>query len=362
MVSLIHVFKGMSVLIVILLFLSVLNMLDLTVWRGEALPALISQVGTYVKYGFNFFNYSSTFMFITLLSALAGSFDSFLRQVLLELSQSYYNSIWLSQTAAPLPDYASILMNVYYFGFQILLAVSIIFAVMFIIKSKSKYAITSFICLQGMVVLAALFGYTVIGETPLSGNPLIFFTNPIILYIFLSYFYFEITITNSHIDEIFHESALQHRKFIEKMEALKSVRLEDELSQPKTAFNVEKTIELFKLSTYLQELSRTSPGFASSISAKSVLPKPAKIVSSFLSKSLLRIFILTLLVFICVNPVPVLSLFAPPAVLESVEFLTPEITILLLLPISLMFPLVSLVSSYMKRKSVKPELKSDTSP
>jgi hypothetical protein len=353
MVNIINSFKIFSVFIVTLIFISVLIIIDITVWQPQALPDLTIQTGSYIKYGFNLLSQVFSIGFIYLASSLIGLFNSVLSETMMDLSSNYYNFIWLSQAETPLPDYNMMLMNLYYFSFQLLIVISAVSIGMFILKLKSKFAIISFISLQAMIVLAALFNNTTIGLSSIAGDPAAFFTNPVLVHVLLSYLFLEITFTSSHVNDIFGESLSKERIIIKRINTLR----ESESRNILEGKNFDKSIEDYKLNVYLEELNKMDPNLLTSLSAKSTLPSIGEIFKSFLINLVIRIAILIFLVYIIINPVPLLTLLnAPPSIIESLEILTPEIVVLLLIPISLLFPFASLIISYLKKKEKKTKI------
>ena len=352
MSKLVKLFKALSISLALIFLSFILLSVKLDVWRLEALPTLIYQSGSYIRYGFTLVNYYSTIAFIEMLSFLTASFNNALSQALAELSNSYYNNIWMSQTAS-LPALNSMAMNLYYLGFQILLAAALLSLTLFILKTQVKYTIITFICLHGVITLAALLGNTLIGLTPLSGNPLVFFTNPVLVLTIISYFYLEVSFTYVHVSELFNDSSKRSENILNRITSLKTIRLPGENMFEATQVNAEQRATLFKLSNFIEKLERENPSFPGLISGESAVPDQKKLLTNFIVKSLSRALVILILVFICVNPLPILAFIAPTALLESVEFITPEITIILLLPIALLFPMLSLILSYRREKHTR---------
>ncbi|MHA1409896.1 MAG: hypothetical protein ACTSQY_06265 [Candidatus Odinarchaeia archaeon] len=352
MVRIITSLKIISALTIAMLFSLVLIIVDVSVWQPQALPELIIDANAYLQYGFSLMADYLAIGFISLAAAILGFFDTTAQQGVLSMASGYYDSIWTLQSTAALPDYTTALMNLYYFGFQLLLVSAIIFSLFFILKLKSKHAIAVFLSLQGMVVLAALFGNVTLGSTSLASDLINFFTNPILLYVLLSYIYLEIVFTISHANDVFYENINYKDKISGEIDYLLNFSFDNKeknTSKPKKETLV-KQMESYKLSVYLNELKKMDPNVLNTMTAGSLLPTSKEILKPFLINSIIRIIALIFLTYIIVNPVLILSMLnAPLSLLESIEIMTPEIVIFLLLPISLMFPLASLIISYFKK-------------
>ncbi|WEU39961.1 MAG: hypothetical protein OdinLCB4_005690 [Candidatus Odinarchaeum yellowstonii] len=340
-------FKVLSTILALaLISLTIINV-KTDVWRVEALPSTLYQTGVLIRYGFSLINYYSTISFINMMSLLTASFNSDLSQALTQLSTSYYNFIWGAQPVTP-PSLISVLMSLYYLSFQILLAAVIVSLILFVFRTRLKYVFTIFLGLNSIIVLAALLGNELIGLTPLSGHPLIFITNPIFFLIILSYYYLEVSFTSLRVNELFKENIKLKEEVLKKIIETKTDQANN-ISDLSSRDKLGK-IDVFKLSAFIEKLEVERKDFKELISGASLISDGRKMIGDFIIKSLLRASFIILMVFICVNPFSILSLIGSRALVESVEFITPEITILLLLPLSLFFPMISLIIDYRKRQ------------
>ncbi len=344
MTRIVNVFKISSFLLAIALLSLIIIYVKPDVWRIEAFPTILYDSGSLIRYGFSLINYYSAISFITLFSLLTASFNSDLSQALTQLSSDYYNAIWGAQPIAP-PSLISVLIDLYYLSFQILLAVILLSLVLFVFRSRLKYVFIIFLGLNSIILLAALLGNSLIGLTSLTGNPLIFILNPIFLLTILSYYYLEVSFTYVHVNELFKENIKVKEEIFEKLVDVKSN------TGDRRKVKAGDRIDVFKLSAFIEKLEHEKPSFKELISGEFIIPDERKLIRDFIIKSLLRAGLILILVFICVNPSPLLTLISPIALIESVEFITPEITIILLMPLALLFPMLSLIIEYRKRNS-----------
>ncbi|MHA1835907.1 MAG: hypothetical protein ACTSYQ_03140, partial [Candidatus Odinarchaeia archaeon] len=149
--------------------------------------------------------------------------------------------------------------------------------------------------------------------------------------------------TSSHVNDMYEDVMFKEADYQLKLQMLKKTEYIGE----------EKKIDIesYRLKLFIEQLTTYDQKFKEKIIAKENLPSFSNVVKKMIIYSAVRIFFLILLSFIILNPVPVLTfLGAPTALLESVEILTPEIVILLLLPIALLFPFSSLIISYLKKE------------
>ncbi len=349
MSRIVYLFKILSILIAVVLLSLIITHVKIDVWRVEALPTVLYQLSALIRYGFGLVNYYSTISFIRMFSLLTSSFNSELSQALTQLSSHYYDIIWGAHSLTP-PSIISVLTNLYYLSFQIILAAVSVSLILFTFRNRLKYIFIIFLGLNSIIILAALQGNALIGLTSLTGNPLIFLINPVFSLTVLSYYYLEVSFTCVHVNELFKENIKLSEETLKKLANAKNANVENQYTTSEIKGVKSGRVDLFKLSAFIEKLERDNPDFSRLISGESIIPNARKLVSDFIVKSILRVSLIITLTFICVNPAPLLALIGSRALVESVEFITPEIAILLLLPLALFFPMISLIIDYRKRK------------
>ena len=109
-----------------------------------------------------------------------------------------------------------------------------------------------------------------------------------------------------------------------------------------------------RLGSYIERLFREDPEARDTLTARSSTPKAKVLALSTLINFISRLVILILISFVIIHPhwffVHVFNL--PPAITDSVAMYSPEVVIILLIPIILVFPVISKIISYIKHRSL----------
>jgi hypothetical protein len=109
-----------------------------------------------------------------------------------------------------------------------------------------------------------------------------------------------------------------------------------------------------RLGRYIDRLFREIPDARDTITAKSAAPRSKNLLSSTLFNIFFRLSLLLVISYIVIHPQwffrYVFSL--PPAITESVAMHSPEILIILLLPVMLVFPVIAQIISYVKHRNL----------
>ncbi|TFF94046.1 MAG: hypothetical protein EU543_02195 [Promethearchaeota archaeon] len=116
-----------------------------------------------------------------------------------------------------------------------------------------------------------------------------------------------------------------------------------------------------RLGRYIERLFREDSEAEDTITAKSSAPRARNLAISTISNAAFRLIMLILISFIIIHPnwffKNVFQL--PPAITESVATLSPEIILILLLPIILLFPVIGKIISYIKHRTLVLRLKQE---
>lgn len=138
-------------------------------------------------------------------------------------------------------------------------------------------------------------------------------------------------------------------KFSYVKEMIEKKKLEEEEKKLITAASKTR-----KLGRYVGNLFREDPEARDTITARSSTPKSQTLALSTLINFVSRLTILILLSFVVIHPLwffrNVFNL--PPAITESVAMYSPEVVIILLIPIVLVFPVLSKIISYIKHRNL----------
>lgn len=320
--------------------------------------------------------------------------------------------IWPNIWMMVLSDLAlTTLWSFYYFLFPLLLLLSIITGVVFILKIKMKYLISSFVCMQTMLALAALTGMINIGLPintlffsstsffigllygGVTGAIGAFLTSPLFFAALICYLYVEIGFQLIYMDEVT-SPALERRKMIEQQlkvveelalapeeavteESKEKVETKQKLSQEAIKFlrniiemkifkkkKVQKEAlhDIRRLQAYIDKVYTEIPGAKDTLTAAAAAPSFSKVTRSAVIGTLLRVGGVIIFSFICFAALIVLNqVGAPLPVIESIEISQPEVVLTLLLPIALSFPMVAYIIGFVKEYGKKRESREEVS-
>ncbi|MFX1362197.1 MAG: hypothetical protein ACFE7A_01955 [Promethearchaeota archaeon] len=359
----------------------VLQILSPSVWVWTALPDLVNILWTLINYVFTFALEFIVFSFGFLLTS---AFPSTQAQLVVS---RFIERGWFGPAVSEFPSVMDIVWPAYYFGFQVLFLIAIITGVFFIVRCKARLASASFLSLQGMVVLGAVFQKVTIGNVFPPTDIIGFLVNPLFQVVIFTYIFLEVSFHASYTYEVGQPTSLRKeslRKQISAIEEEAKRELKPKEGEKPTTPSIKRTFspdavqyfrehlerrrvpkesiielesiqDIRRLDIYLKELMREDPEAESTLTAKAAVPSTSRIVMSSVPSIVLRLVVVLVLAFISLNPVAILSIFgAPQPILESLELVTPEIVIIILLPIALCFPLAALIIDFHRaRKSKK---------
>lgn len=158
-------------------------------------------------------------------------------------------------------------------------------------------------------------------------------------------------------EEIDKEGTTNINKFLLKMEErfsyvkemIEKKKLEEEEKQLITAASKTR-----RLGRYVERLFKEDTEARDTLTARTSAPKSQSLAISTLINFLSRIILLILVSFIVIQPhwfaENIFSL--PPAITESVAMYSPEVILVLLLPVVSLFPVISKIVSYIKHRNL----------
>jgi len=314
--------------------------------------------------------------------------------------------------------------NIYLIAFQILIIISIIYAIKAFLKTNPK----NDLIVVGSIVLMLVIPLMVFGfkdmldlfnisieyledlpypldlsleEIPID-NIFQFFASPVILLAITSYIYLEMafqinytyTVTKPSVERSHRLEAqltiLQSESYYitanaDKIKEEAKKRREELKIEDKTTMGISgffaKTGERFsyvkemiekkkleeeekklitaasktrRLGRYMQRLFQEDSEARDTLTAKSSAPKPQSLVISTIINFIFRVGLLVVISFIIIHPKWFMEhIFQlPPAIVESVVMYSPEIIIILLIPLMLTFPVISKVISFIKHRNL----------
>jgi hypothetical protein len=121
--------------------------------------------------------------------------------------------------------------------------------------------------------------------------------------------------------------------------------------------NLDAISDVRRLQHYVDDLLEQDPQARDELTARAAAPSQQYVIGSTIIGSGIRLVSVVLLSFVLLNPRVFLSfLELPPGIANSVELLQPEIVLLLLVPIVLLFPFVALVIGWVSRDEEIEEL------
>ncbi|MFX0038207.1 MAG: hypothetical protein ACFFCY_04740 [Promethearchaeota archaeon] len=139
------------------------------------------------------------------------------------------------------------------------------------------------------------------------------------------------------------------RRFSYVKEMIERKKLEEEEKKLVTAASKTR-----RLGRYIDRLFREDPEARSTLTASSSAPRARNLATSTLFNLIYRVGLLMIISFIIIHPHWFLSTIIqlPAAITESVAMYSPEVIIILLLPIMLIFPLISKLISFIKHRNL----------
>ncbi len=132
-------------------------------------------------------------------------------------------------------------------------------------------------------------------------------------------------------------------------EMIERKKLEEEEKKLVTAASKTR-----RLGRYIDRLFREDPEAQDTLTAKTSAPKQQSLAISTLTNFIFRVGLLVIISFIIIHPKWFLEVVfdMPPAIVESVVMFSPEVIIVLLLPIMLIFPVIAKIISYVKHRNL----------
>ncbi|MBS3794205.1 MAG: hypothetical protein KGY80_04870 [Candidatus Thorarchaeota archaeon] len=121
--------------------------------------------------------------------------------------------------------------------------------------------------------------------------------------------------------------------------------------------NLDAISDVRRLQHYVDDLLEQDPQARDELTARAAAPSQSYVIGSTIVGSGIRLVSVVLLSFVLLNPRIFLSfLELPPGIANSVELLQPEIVLLLLVPVVLLFPFAALVIGWVSKDEEIEEL------
>ncbi|MFX1447386.1 MAG: hypothetical protein ACFFCG_04545 [Promethearchaeota archaeon] len=138
-------------------------------------------------------------------------------------------------------------------------------------------------------------------------------------------------------------------KFSYVKEMIEKRKLEEEEKKLITAASKTR-----RLGRYIHQLFREDSEARDTLTARSSAPKPKSLVVSTAINFIFRVGLLIIISFVIIHPKWFMeNIFnLPPAIIESVAMFSPEVIIILLIPLILLFPVISKIISSIKHRNL----------
>ena len=138
-------------------------------------------------------------------------------------------------------------------------------------------------------------------------------------------------------------------KFSYVKEMIERRKLEDEEKKLITAASKTR-----RLGRYINQLFREDSEARDTLTARSSAPKPKSLATSTLINFVFRVGLLIIISYIIIHPKWFMEnvFHLPPAIVESVAMFSPEVIIITLVPLILIFPIISKIISSIKHRNL----------
>ncbi|KKN12028.1 hypothetical protein LCGC14_1020630 [marine sediment metagenome] len=384
-----------------------------------------------IKNVFSYIIYAGGILIVIGCAFLFGLYNYNLNNLITTFFENYLSK-WFSIATPELKEIPDLILSevqgligdLYLFIFQLLIVISVIYAIRAFFKSDPKYnfiAIGSIILMiiiplmiDGLRNMLLLFGTQIrfldemtdpisptLSEIPLN-NFFQFIGSPVIIFGIVCYIYIEIAFQISYTDtvtkpslersdrleaqlnilareshfitanvdkikdeakkriteiETQQDEGIAIRKFFARTgtrfsyikEMIERKKLEEEEKKLITAASKTR-----RLGRYVDRLFREDPEAKDTLTASSSTPRSKNLLTSTIVNFTYRLVFLLIISFIIIHPLWILGkiIRLPPAITESVVMYSPEIIIILLLPITVIFPVISQIISFVKHRSL----------
>jgi hypothetical protein len=398
--ALLWTLQGTAVAAFIVFTAIILLNLDPAAWRVTALAEFALEVKNLVSLLINF---------LTLMAAAIGTAVGLALNpvgdpmqifgTLIQAGQAYFEAFGFAMIHSPEETIPFFLSSFYYLGFQLLLLVAVVAGILSFFRISGRLATVCFIATVGIAMLGAAggvidfvngtTGYFGTGWTvgflsaPL-GDPIGFFTSEVFVVSLAAYAYLEISYQLVYFHSLLEPPAQRQEELRRQLTKLRAdARAEVPVSRREIpipaalqrmlgsdAFRlmrdvIEKRLlrrdwltelkdihEIRRLNSYVNRLLRVDPEAEASLTARAAAPSLSRMIALALVSTAIRFVGIVMVSYLCFYPLVLLGGFAPRVIVESVDFrFLPEKTLILLLPLSLLFPLAATIIGRIRQRA-----------
>ncbi|MHA1712846.1 MAG: hypothetical protein ACTSW4_02210 [Candidatus Ranarchaeia archaeon] len=281
--------------------------------------------------------------------------------------------------------------------FPIMLIITIVAVMIYAATGAPRFGIISFAALHGMVAVASIqipelfTRATSLGYEAIPATITEFYSTQIFQVAIISYFFLESVYISDYLRQMLDPQTTAEKRFLQQYRRLKEEaekpiettgeshvitgshfsRLHGSASFTFIREILEKRLfrkksideqlgssqDVRRLNVYLSQLQRKNPKAIDTLTARSALPSMAQILSPTFLGTILRAVALVFLSFFVIQPTVILSaLNVPPPILDSIEALTPEMSLFILLPLATGFALISTVIRYFIERTLETQV------
>jgi hypothetical protein len=321
---------------------------------------------------------------------------------LTQAGQAYFEAFGFGMIHRPEETIPFFLSSFYYLSFQLLLLVAVIAGVLSFFRISGRLVTVCFISMVGTAMLGAAGGvidfingttgyfgihWTVAFLNSPLGDPVGFFASQVFIVSMIAYAYLEVSYQLVYFHSLLEPPAQRQEELRRQLTKLRADARADvpirrqEIPIPAAlqrmlgsdAFRlmrdvIEKRLlrrdwltelkdihEIRRLNSYVTHLLRVDPEAEATLTARAAAPSLWRMIALSLLSTAIRLIGIIIVSYLCFYPLVVLGGFAPPVIIESVDFrFLPEKTLILLLPLSLLFPLAATIISRIRQRARRP--------
>jgi hypothetical protein len=274
--------------------------------------------------------------------------------------------------------------NTFLFLYFLLAGVGIALFLQSLVKMDHKFVGGAFLCIQGILILAAYRTLSFPDLAPFPTDFVVFLVSNAQILALVSFAYLEISYQMIYSysvgkpvedrEETLKKQLLALRQATRKQDAIErgdAIRttgmsrstgaiafsflreaIERKVVGTQDALeNLDAVADVRRLQIYVDELLQSDSRARDELTAKAASPSSGYVIGSMVIGSIIRFLSIVVVAFILMSPgVLIVILDLPPGILNSVELLQPEIVLLLLVPVSLLFPFAAMVISWMSQR------------
>ncbi|MHA1741072.1 MAG: hypothetical protein ACTSVD_03160 [Candidatus Thorarchaeota archaeon] len=256
-----------------------------------------------------------------------------------------------------------------------------------LVRMEHKFVGGAFLSIQAIMIAAAFRGLPIYGESPIMTDFISFLTSGMQILALVSFAYLEVSYQMIYSysvgkpvedrEETLKKQLLALRSATRKQDAiergekitstttsrwsgatafsfLREVIERKVLGSREALENLDAISDVRRLNIYVDELLTTNPKAKDELTARAAAPSSTYVITSTVTGSVIRFLSVVVLSFILMNPVMVVSLLRlPPGIANSVELRQPEIVVLLLVPVVLLFAFVAATVRWLSKSEIE---------